>query len=383
MNKAKKILASFLLASLLVGVQTTNGVLADAGPRTLEEARIRLRNIEREKLEAETEIDAVRDEDARVSDAFNAATILVERQEVLVADVRRRLSTAHDVYDEAAAEVKASEARLAAHRELAKEIALSAYLEIQGDRDELLFSSDDINDGVRKQAILDIVSTSIGDFRAELRKIEDENRVAQEIANNALLDVVANEEQLSLELRLLEGDKTRLASLRVELEERRIALQAQVDAFEQENAEIEQFIRRREAEIATNIDMGFIWPTAGGLGGGFGQRFHPILKIWRPHRGIDIGGASGQPILAAHTGTVILSSFGSGFGNFVILDRGDGLTSIYAHMSQRLVRDGDTVTIGEEIGKVGTTGLSTGPHLHFEIREDGTPVDPIDYLPPR
>lgn len=378
----KKIFVSFVLVSLLVGVQTER-VLADAGPQTLEEARTRLRNIEREELEARTEIDIVNAEDARVSDAFNSATILLERQRSLVEDVKRQLAKAHDVFAQADAEVKASEAQLAAHRELAKDIAVTAYLEIQGDRDELLFSSSDLNEGIKKQAILDIISTSVGDFRAELRLIEDENRIAKEIANRAFLEVVANEVHLNEELKVLEADQVRLAMLRTELEKRRAELQALVDQYEQENAEIEAFIRQRESQVTAAINLGFTWPTAGALGGGFGQRFHPILKYWRSHNGIDIRGVSGQSIVAAHSGTVILSTSGSGFGNYIILDRGDGLTSVYAHMSRRLVVTGENVEVGDEIGRVGSTGLSTGPHLHFEIRESGTPVNPLNHLPPR
>lgn len=365
---------------VLVFALQTDISLADGGPQTLEEARARHGALQRQQLEAEAEIDDINAEDEEISDAFNAATILVERQQALVEDARRNLNLAHDIFEKATAEVEASEERLAEHRKMAKEVAVAGYLAIQGDRDRILLSSSDLNQGVKKRAILDIISTNVGDFRSELRLIEDENLAAKEVADQALMDVISKEAALNAGLKVLEADKVRLAALRVELEKRRQALQELVDQYERENRELERLIAELETS-AVVTDTTFVWPSDGPLGGGFGQRFHPILRIWRAHNGIDLGGASGQSVRAAHGGRVFAAAFERGFGNYIILDRGDGITTIYAHLSRRLVEEGQAVTKGLEIGKLGSTGLSTGPHLHFEVRLGGTPVNPIDYLP--
>jgi murein DD-endopeptidase MepM/ murein hydrolase activator NlpD len=127
---------------------------------------------------------------------------------------------------------------------------------------------------------------------------------------------------------------------------------------------------------------GWTWPTAGGVASGFGQRLHPILGYYRMHSGLDIGGAQGQPIWAANEGIVIMAGWNGGYGNTVVIQHGDSsVTTLYAHMSGFATSVGDYVTSGQVIGYVGSTGLSTGPHLHFEVRINGSAVDPMPYLP--
>ena len=126
---------------------------------------------------------------------------------------------------------------------------------------------------------------------------------------------------------------------------------------------------------------GWTWPAGGAVGSGFGMRLHPILGYYRMHNGLDIGGSQGSPIWAASSGTVLSAGWQGGFGNAVIISHGNGVSSLYAHMSSISVSSGQTVSAGQTIGAVGSTGLSTGPHLHFEVHRGGTPVDPRPFLP--
>ncbi|XFA73736.1 peptidoglycan DD-metalloendopeptidase family protein [Thermosynechococcaceae cyanobacterium Okahandja] len=112
----------------------------------------------------------------------------------------------------------------------------------------------------------------------------------------------------------------------------------------------------------------------------FGWRIHPILGTWRFHTGTDFGADFGTLIYAAHSGTVVLAGWSGGYGQTVILDHGGGLTTLYAHAQRLLVREGQVVQQGQPIAEVGSTGLSTGPHLHFEVRVNGEPTDPLAYL---
>ncbi len=124
----------------------------------------------------------------------------------------------------------------------------------------------------------------------------------------------------------------------------------------------------------------FMRPVNAPVTSGFGNRFHPILRISRLHAGTDFGARSGSPIFAVADGTVISASYSGGYGNRIILDHGGGLTTVYAHCSSLAVRAGQTVRQGQRIGAVGSTGLSTGPHLHFEMRINGRPVNPMSRL---
>ena len=122
------------------------------------------------------------------------------------------------------------------------------------------------------------------------------------------------------------------------------------------------------------------YPHPGKITSLFGWRNHPILKTSRLHTGIDFGGSYGSTISAAGNGKVIFSGWYGGYGKTVIIDHGGGITTLYGHASELYVTEDMSVGRGVAIAAIGSTGLSTGPHLHFEVRKNGTPVNPMDYL---
>lgn len=128
---------------------------------------------------------------------------------------------------------------------------------------------------------------------------------------------------------------------------------------------------------------GFVEPVANwqeSVTSEFGYRYHPITGVWSGHGGIDIGKPQGTPVYASLSGTVTVAQYSSSYGYFVMIDHGNGLETLYAHNSKLLVSVGQIVTAGEKISEVGSTGDSTGNHLHFEVRENGTRVNPRNYL---
>ena len=124
-----------------------------------------------------------------------------------------------------------------------------------------------------------------------------------------------------------------------------------------------------------------VWPVDGRLTSGFGWRRSPISRRQKMHSGVDISAPRGTPVHAAASGTVVMARYNSGYGRMVTLDHGYGILTRYAHNSRLMVREGDWVEAGELIATVGSTGQSTGPHLHFEMVVEGRFVDPMDYLP--
>lgn len=120
--------------------------------------------------------------------------------------------------------------------------------------------------------------------------------------------------------------------------------------------------------------------TVGRFTSGFGYRIHPVTGRREFHYGIDIAGPQGTPIKAFANGTVTRAQFSGGFGNMIEINHGGGLTTVYAHLSRINVQRGDRVSVGQQIGLMGSTGVSTGSHLHFEVRRGGTPVNPLNYL---
>ena len=147
--------------------------------------------------------------------------------------------------------------------------------------------------------------------------------------------------------------------------------------------QIERMIRRiqsGEKNIAGSTGR-MVWPAEGDITSPFGWRTHPIFGTQNLHTGIDIGADYGDSVHAADGGVVIHSDWMGGYGNAVIIDHGNGISTLYAHNSQLLVSEGQTVVKGQTISRVGSTGYSTGPHLHFEVRQGGTPVNPLGFLP--
>jgi murein DD-endopeptidase MepM/ murein hydrolase activator NlpD len=159
-------------------------------------------------------------------------------------------------------------------------------------------------------------------------------------------------------------------------------LKAMALAEEQESARIAALLKGG-ASHGSGIYAGtFRWPTPGytHVSSPFGMRMHPILHVWKMHTGIDIHVPYGARIVAAGNGTVIFAGRNGGYGNFTMIDHGNGLVTCYAHQSRIVVSKGQRVSAGTTIGYVGSTGLSTGPHLHFEVRVNGTPKNPMNYL---
>lgn len=156
-------------------------------------------------------------------------------------------------------------------------------------------------------------------------------------------------------------------------------LEAEEDKLLKESAQIANTIKNlQKSGKYTGGTM--LWPTPGftSISSYFGNRLHPIYKKYKMHTGLDIAASSGASIIAANNGTVILRTYQqNGYGNYLVVDHGGGITTLYAHCSKLLVNVGDEVKAGQVIAKVGSTGLSTGPHLHFEVRKNGNPVDPL------
>ncbi len=150
----------------------------------------------------------------------------------------------------------------------------------------------------------------------------------------------------------------------------------------QDSRRLTAFIQAQtEGSIVLPPGNGYLtYPVQGVVTSPFGWRIHPILGYEKFHSGIDFGADYGTPIYAAQGGVVILAEWYGGYGNTIVIDHGNGITTLYAHCDSVYVQPGDRIVQGQPIGEVGSTGFSTGPHLHFELRAQGEPIDPAPYL---
>lgn len=182
-----------------------------------------------------------------------------------------------------------------------------------------------------------------------------------------------------------------------ELQDIRVEKGQKVKDLEKQAGELEEAIQQfqqDEAQLTSQIDSfmrqlskagaklppfvgGFMRPVPGRITSGFGYRYHPILHIKRLHAGIDFSAPTGTPVRAAASGVVAASQYMRGYGNVVMIAHGSDMSTVYGHLSRRMVSAGTHVTKGQVIGASGATGLATGPHLHFEVRVHGRPVNPL------
>jgi murein DD-endopeptidase MepM/ murein hydrolase activator NlpD len=197
------------------------------------------------------------------------------------------------------------------------------------------------------------------------------------------LEVLREEAQLLRQEQLDRRDEE--AELVAELRENKALFAQELGIFEQATLEIASIIEQTEFRVTTFAEFDGllanpILPTTR-ISSNFGPRLHPILGYVRSHNGVDITAGFGEEILASGPGVVQIASAFGGYGNTVVVDHGGDLLTLYAHMGVILVDPGEEIELGDIIGLVGSTGLSTGPHLHFEVWEDGDrAVDPRPYL---
>ena len=191
-------------------------------------------------------------------------------------------------------------------------------------------------------------------------------------------------EKAALEVQIDEATQM-IVDLEAQLETDRAAYEEQLAKEAALEADIQEMIAELERQEAANsiVSTGtYIWPLPGySPGSAYGWRIHPIWGDRRFHAGEDIGAPRGTPILAADSGLVtVIPDNGNGYGNYIMINHGGGRVTLYAHMSGFAVSNGATVTQGQTIGYVGSTGNSTGPHLHFEVRVNGATTDPKSYF---
>jgi len=240
-------------------------------------------------------------------------------------------------------------------------------------------------------------STSFADFinRYELLR----QVIAKD--NELLHEVKAERAAVASRKADLEAKKNRAQSLQAQASARKASIEYQqgvkaeyLDKVRQDQVlyaqaldELEATSNQLESEIRKLNPWGarptgkMYWPcTSTRVTSDYGMRFHPILKTYRMHTGIDLGAGMGTKVFSAEWGIVRRAEWLGGYGNTIMVDHGGGIWTLYGHLSKISVKVGQTVARGEVIGLVGSTGWSTGPHLHFEVRENGTPVNPHNWL---
>lgn len=244
-------------------------------------------------------------------------------------------------------------------------------------------------------------SKSLSDFLSNYYRISEIAKVDQSLIES-FCDISRKVSALSATLntnkKILEQSRVANEEAKIVLENLKIVQDGKVQLLSEEDRAIHETIEAYQAELeaveaeirllslacvgAEYVGGVMAWPVPGytRITSPYGMRTHPITGIYKLHTGTDIGAPFGADFIAANDGIVIKAGYNGAYGNMVILDHGGGIQTLYAHGSQILVEEGQIISSGTPVLKVGATGYATGPHAHFEVRINGDPVEPLDYI---
>ena len=280
--------------------------------------------------------------------------------------------------------VEESDARYAAQKDLLEKRLVEMYEVRDSSYIQFLLSSKSISDFLSNYYMVTEVISTDNQLLESVENEKKHNEKVKKALEMQKANLQANRETI---------EKTTISlSNSLVLKNKRIAtLTAEEQGLAQAIEEYQTAIHEIETEIRllalANISEEYVggimaWPVPGyyTITSQFGMRTHPITGIYKLHTGTDIGAPMGAEFIAANDGVVIKAAYNRAYGNMVIVDHGGGITTLYAHGSQILVQEGDSVFQGDPVLKVGSTGYSTGAHAHFEVRINGDYVDPLEYI---
>ncbi|MCL1820594.1 MAG: peptidoglycan DD-metalloendopeptidase family protein [Oscillospiraceae bacterium] len=300
---------------------------------------------------------------------------LIHEYTVQIALTQERLQRKND-------DIKEKEEKFLARLRAMEEAGDVSYISI-------LMQSKSFSDLLGRISIISEIAAYDQKIISDLQKARDE--------------IAAEREQLEIEKleqlesrKLLSEAQSELAELYRELDQQMAELEADIKEYEKAEAAADKEMEEAQKKIQQILaeearKAAASRPFVGGtfanpapdytrVSSEFGMRNHPILKVQKKHTGIDLASPSGTRVLAANDGTVIMSEWNGGYGNCIAIDHGGKVVTLYAHNSKNLVKKGDTVKKGQRIANIGSTGTSTGPHLHFEYIVDGTQKNPREVL---
>ncbi len=398
--RARLRLVYSLIAALLAAFFVLSPFASGEPSSELSQKRDKLGDISDQVKETRQQLLTVKQREKGVLADIQKAEMDLEKTRSRLASLERQAKHLAQGVAQAERDLAAAEDDLAgARKRLDETLSLlkgrlrAMYISGPADYLEVLFSSTDFADFVTRFEYVEILAKHdaqrLDEARADVAVIEA--KMAEVARRKAKLqkerdDLAKVQAQVKVQEANLAARVREREAILARVQRERARYEQALDELEEMSRELERAIRdlqAREAKAGRAIPRWtgkFIMPVKGRISSDFGMRFHPILKKSRFHSGIDIAVPSGTPVLAVADGVVIYSGWISGYGYTVIIDHGGGLSTLYGHNSSLLVNSGQAVLQGDRIAKSGSTGLSTGPHVHFEVRDQGTPVSPWQWL---
>ena len=364
-----------------------------ASGQSVDEARTQREATRAQQAQVAAELDLLRADASTIRSALEGLDEAIGYQEAKVGAARDALAAADRSAAKAQADLEATAGRIDEVRARVTDAVLDAYTGGSGGQTQQFLASADATEVSQRASLLNAVRGRYAEDLEELRSLKEQQRRFERSSRQAVAEASALTAELERATAELAARRATQAELAAALQARIGDVQAEANRLKAAEDELTAVINRHLAEVAAaagrpaatpvlsvSSASGFITPSDGPITSPFGYRIHPILGYARLHSGTDFGAAYGSPVRAAKAGEVIFAGWNGGYGNCVIIAHAGGLSTLYGHMSELAVREGVSVGQGETIGWVGSTGASTGPHLHFEVWVGGSPIDPMNVL---
>lgn len=369
---------AFTLAVIVAGDQ--NAALAQSKSKA-ESLKKNLKSVESKKSSIQKQLRVAKRETTYVLQDIEKADMKLESVSDQIHSNWERQAQLKKERERLAAELQVAERALTKQSELVQARMRQIYVQPEGTAIGALLSSKDLGDLASRKAIFNRIAEQDADLFTEFKAKRDEvdkKKKRQEELINLAKQLEASQRQHQYELLVHKKNKKGYLA---ELEEKKNDLAEQYAALDRESDRIAAQLQAFQVRSSgVKFSGRFIAPVSARISSGYGMRFHPVLKRNRMHTGIDFAASAGTSIKAAASGVVVSAGYFGGYGNAVIIDHGGGIATLYGHCSRVFVSSGQRVSQGQRIAAVGSTGLSTGPHLHFEVRVNGRPVNPAGRL---
>lgn len=376
-------LASLFFCFLLLLVMPSTALAQQKPKKSASQLRKDLRKVQNKKAALKSEIRKTKGEAKAVKVDIQKVDAELDQVETALEETTTNLAVARDQATKTQRRLAAAEVKLKATKKQVENRLRNLY--IQGDANALtaLVGTTSVGDIATRKFLFERIAErdrEVFERFKQLKKEVAEQKVKADSLVRRVEMLKGRQQRQQVQLNVTRDKKARYLGV---LQEKVEDLQEALREFEQDEASIAAQIRAYEAAMKRGgkapIKFGgrLSRPISAGMTSGFGMRFHPILHRTRLHAGVDFGAPVGTPIRAAGDGIVVSAATMRGYGRVVIIQHGSGLSTVYAHCSRTYVSAGQTVKAGQVIAAVGNTGLSTGPHLHFEVRINGRPVNPV------
>lgn len=359
----------------------TAPAIAQANP-SVEELQQQHQEIEKKRSDLTQERDRLQNLEQAAEQHLDGLQQTIQATTAQIQETERRLATAEQQLQKLQQALAIAEKAYQTMQQAA--VARLQFLQRQQHSRgwAVLLQSQDLNQFIDRRRQLRLVYDADRTTLVDLKRQADELAQQRAEVENQKNQVALAQQELLAQKQQYEVQAQQQEQLISRLKQDRSALEAAEAQLARDSAKLAELIRQRIAAQSSSIrgTGQMIYPAAGSITSNFGTRVHPILGYRRFHSGVDFGASHGSTIRAADSGRVIFSGWYGGYGQAVIIDHGGGLTTLYAHASELYVSEGQGIQQGQAIAAVGSTGLSTGPHLHFEVRRNGEPVNPMSFL---